>query len=60
MINNPQLINNFNNYIDFVVEEQHKVMEQSQDMIILYRAQGSINMLKRLKLLRDEVNGNAN
>ena len=60
MINNPQLINNFNNYIDFVVEEQHKVMEQSQDMTTLYRAQGAISILKRLKLLRDEVNGNAN
>ena len=32
LVNNSQLINNFNNYIDFVVQEQHKVMEQSQDM----------------------------
>jgi hypothetical protein len=31
-------------------------MEQSQDTITLYRAQGSISVLKRLKLLRDEVN----
>ena len=60
LVNNSQLINNFNNYIDFVVEEQHKVMEQSQDMTTLYRAQGAISILKRLKLLRDEVNGNAN
>ena len=60
LVNNPQLIDNFNNYIDFVVEEQHKVMEQSQDMTTLYRAQGAISILKRLKLLRDEVNGNAN
>ncbi len=57
LVNNPQLINNFNNYIDILVQEQYKVMEQSQDTITLYRAQGSISVLKRLKLLRDEVNG---
>jgi hypothetical protein len=56
LVNNPQLINNFNNYIDILVQEQYKTMEQSQDTITLYRAQGSISVLKRLKLLRDEVN----
>ena len=52
LVNNSQLINNFNNYIDFVVEEQHKVMEQSQDMTTLYRAQGAIGILKRLKIIK--------
>jgi hypothetical protein len=33
-------------------------MEQSNDTVIMYRAQGAIAMLKKLKSLRDEVNGN--
>jgi hypothetical protein len=31
-------------------------MEQSNDMVTVHRAQGAIAMLKRFKLLRDEVN----
>jgi|TARA_A100001011_G_scaffold378550_2_gene443424 hypothetical protein len=31
-------------------------MEQSEDLITLHRAQGYIMALKRLKMLRDEVN----
>jgi hypothetical protein len=32
-------------------------MEQSNDIIVIHRAQGAVAILKRLKLLRDEVNG---
>jgi poly-beta-hydroxyalkanoate depolymerase len=46
-----------NKYIDVLIEQQHKTMEQAKDMHIIYACQGSIAMLRRLKLLRDEVNG---
>lgn len=50
-------MNNFNDYIDAQIQSQYKIMEQSNDTITLYRSQGAVATLKRLKLLREEVNG---
>ena len=56
LVNNPKVIQPFNDYLDYKISEQHKIMEQSEDLITLHRAQGYIMALKRLKMLRDEVN----
>jgi len=40
-----------------MIEEQHKSMEQSEHSTILYRCQGAVLALRKLKQLRDEVNG---
>jgi len=40
-----------------MIQQQHRVMEQTDNIVVLHRAQGAINSLRRLKLLRDEVNG---
>ena len=48
----------FSNYLDYLIENQHKNLEQADTTIILHRTQGAISALRRLKLLRDEVNGN--
>jgi hypothetical protein len=45
----------FEEYIDLLISQQHRSMEQSNDAIVMYRAQGAIYQLRRLKLLRDEV-----
>jgi len=50
-------MNSFNDYIDALIKQQHKILEQSNDMITLHRSQGAIATLSKLKLLRDEVNG---
>ena len=50
-------MNSFNDYIDELIKQQHKILEQSNDMITLHRSQGAIATLSKLKLLRDEVNG---
>jgi hypothetical protein len=47
----------FNNYLDDVIEQHRKVMEQSTDTIALHRQQGAIAVLRKLKQLRDEING---
>ena len=57
MVNNNHLWQGFNNYIDALIEQQHKALEQSDNNIILNRSQGAIAALRRLKLLRDEING---
>ena len=56
MVNNKEMLDHFNNYIDAVIQQQHRVMEQTDNAIVLHRAQGAVSTLRRLKLLRDEVN----
>ena len=51
------LLDNFNEYLDLLIEQQHKAMEYSDNMTLMYRSQGSIATLRRLKLLREEVLG---
>jgi len=45
----------FNKYIDALIEQQHKILEQADNDIIMYRSQGAVASLKKLKLLKDEV-----
>ncbi len=57
LVNNPKILNSFNNYLDAVIQEQHRILEQSDDTLIIQRSQGAVAILRKLKLLRDEVNG---
>jgi|TARA_R110001592_G_scaffold125424_1_gene335442 hypothetical protein len=41
-----------------VIEQHHKAIEQTDDTVTVYRTQGAIAALRRLKYLRDEVNKN--
>jgi len=47
-----------NKYIDALIEQHHKAIEQVEDTVTMYRTQGAIAALRRLKYLRDEVNKN--
>ena len=47
-----------NKYIDTLIEQHHKAIEQVEDTVTMYRTQGAIAALRRLKYLRDEVNKN--
>jgi hypothetical protein len=55
LVNNHQQWADFSDYIDFVIAQQHRAIEQSDNIITVHRAQGAIYQLRRLKLLRDEV-----
>ena len=55
LVNNQTQWAKFNNYLDCLIEQQHRMMEQTEDVSIIYRGQGAIFTLRRLKLLRDEV-----
>ena len=57
MVNNKDQWEAFNNYLDDVIEQHRKVMEQSTDTVALHRQQGAIAVLRKLKQLRDEING---
>jgi len=56
-VNNNNQWEAFNSYIDLNIEQHHKVLEQSDDAILMHRQQGAIAILRKLKMLRDEVNG---
>jgi hypothetical protein len=47
----------FSDYVDAVIQMQQKALEQADDNVMMYRSQGAIAALRKLKTLRDEVNG---
>ena len=47
----------FNSYLDAVIDMQHRALEQADDNVMMYRSQGAIAALRKLKTLRDEING---
>ena len=55
MVSNQQQWEHFSNYIDVLIEQQHRSMEQADNVAIINRSQGAIYMLRRLQKLRDEV-----
>ena len=57
MVNNNRQWEAFNSYLDDAIMQHHKVMEQSNDVVALHRQQGAIAVLRKLKMLRDEING---
>ena len=59
-MNNLKLINSFNDYLDYAISQQHKVIEQADDLVTMHRAQGAIMSLRKLKFLREEVNAKWN
>jgi hypothetical protein len=55
LVNNPQQWNDFKEYLNFIIAQQHRAIEQSDNVVAIHRAQGAIYQLRRLQLLRDEI-----
>ena len=55
MVSNQAQWPKFEDYLDMIINQQHRVMEQTNEVVAMHRAQGAIYQLRRLKLLRDEV-----
>lgn len=56
-VNNKDSWDAFLEELDSQIASLHRKLEQSEDVVEVYRAQGSIHSLQRLKMLRDKVNG---
>ena len=56
LVNNKEVYDAFLSHIDDLIYMQHKQMEQATDPVVFYRAQGAITTLRKLKLLREQVN----
>jgi hypothetical protein len=57
LVNDKQLWEAYLEYIDNKINAAHVRMEQSPNVEALYRMQGEIAILRRLKLMREEING---
>jgi len=55
MVSNQAQWSKFEDYLDTIIAQQHRAMEQTSELVAVHRAQGAIYQLRRLKLLRDEV-----
>ena len=50
-----ELWDSFVEYIDESIAKQHKALEQATEVPMIYKLQGSIACLRRMKYLRDEL-----
>ena len=57
LVNNMEIWNSFNDELDRRLNHVHMQMEQTIKQEDLFRLQGEAKALRRLKFLRDEVNG---
>jgi len=56
MVNQALQWKAFEEMIDHQINAQQRTLEQATDIVAVHRAQGSIAVLRQLKLLRDEIN----
>ena len=59
LTSDKELWDSFVEYIDDAIAKQHKTLEQATEVSMMYKLQGSIACLRRMKYLRDELNSNA-
>ena len=57
LVNDKALWDNFLEYIDDAIQKNHIALEQSDNHVVIHRLQGAIGALRRLKYLREEMNG---
>ena len=56
MVNDPKIWNAFCEELDDLLQQTHRQLEQAEGNSV-YRYQGAASAYRKLKLLRDKVNG---
>lgn len=57
LVNDKQLWEAYLEHIDSKIHSAHRRLEQEKEPANMYRVQGEIASLRRLKYMRDEING---
>lgn len=57
LVNDKPLWDDFCEMLEVKIEQVHKKMEQVTSTDDMFRCQGEVSSLRKLKYLRDEVNG---
>jgi hypothetical protein len=55
LCNNKRQWDAYCEYLDILISETHKKLEQSDNIVSIHQAQGAIKVLRQLKYLRDEA-----
>jgi len=56
LVSNSRQWDHFSNYLDVLIKQQHKTLEQSESMINVHKAQGAIEALRKIRRLREDIN----
>ena len=56
LCNNKEAWETFVEYMDVLIEQQHRKLEQTTNTSEMFQSQGAIQQLRSLKYLRERVN----
>ena len=57
LVNDKECYDQFLQHLDDLIYIRQRTMESANDAVIVYRQQGAIDVLRKLKLLKETVNG---
>lgn len=57
LVNDKECYDQFLQHIDDLIYIRQRTMETANDSVVVYRQQGAIDVLRKLKLLKETVNG---
>jgi len=60
LINDKECYEQFQQHLDDLIYVRQRTMESANDPVIVYRQQGAIDVLRKLRLLRETLNGGRN
>ncbi len=57
LVNDKECYEQFQKHIDELIGSRQRALESANEPSVIYRQQGAIDVLRKLKLLRETVNG---
>ncbi len=57
LVNDKECYEQFQQHIDELISMRQRALESANDSTTMYRQQGAIDVLRKLKLLKETVNG---
>ena len=57
LVNDKECYEQFQQHIDDLIYMRQRALESANEPSVIYRQQGAIDVLRKLKLLRETVNG---
>ena len=57
LVNDKECYDQFIQHLDDLIYIRQRTMESANDAVSVYRQQGAIDVLRKLKLLKETVNG---
>jgi protein-arginine kinase activator protein McsA len=57
LVNDKECYEQFQEHIDELIKARQRALETANESHVIHRQQGAIDVLRKLKLLRETVNG---